>query len=219
MKTPLSPDELASIALSTLNHYESQAKSFWAGTKDHDVTQNYSALLERLPPNTKLRILDFGCGPGRDLLHFKSLGHEVTGLDGAAAFCKMAEELSGCPVLHQNFLKLQLPPHSFDGIFANASLFHVPRQELLRVLGELRSALVPEGILFSSNPRGDGIGISGGRYGNYMEWETYEEFLKQAGFTPLHHYYRPKDLPRHEQPWLAVVAQRGVNHLLLPKGA
>lgn len=195
----------------TLNHYETRAATFWEGTKDHDVSQNYAALLDALPQRKGLRILDFGCGPGRDLAYFKSMGHVPTGLDGTKSFCDMAAAYSGCPVLHQNFLKLNLPKHSFDGIFANATLFHTPGQELVRVLSELRKALVPGGILFSSNPRGDAEGWSGERYGTYFEFDNYQKILETAGFEVIHHYFRPAGLPREQQPWLAVVSQARLN--------
>jgi SAM-dependent methyltransferase len=208
MKKILTAEDLETITSTTLEHYESSAVEFWEGTKDHDVSQNYQALLEALPPTQGLRILDLGCGPGRDLLYFKSLGHKPTGLDGTPAFCEMARRLTGCEVLNQNFLKLQLEPSSFDGIFANASLFHVPRQELPRVLAELKNALVPEGILFSSNPRGNAEVWSGQRYGTYMEYDEYRELLVTAGLVPQKHYYRPPGKPRAEQPWLAVVSKK-----------
>lgn len=207
MKKTLSLGDLTDITSTTLDHYESLANEFWDGTKDHDVTENYTALLEVLPERDRLRILDFGCGPGRDLMYFKSLGHEPVGLDGSITFCKMARMNSGCTVLHQNFLELELPTAAFDGVFANASLFHIPSQEIVRVLQELRMALVPDGILFSSNPRGSSEGWSGDRYGTYMEWDEYRWILDQAGFEPLHHYYRPTGQPRVQQPWLAVVCK------------
>ena len=199
--------DLKEVATKTVGHYEANATRFWEGTKDHDVTQNYEALLGALPKKQGLRILDFGCGPGRDLLHFKSLGHFPTGLDGSSNFCSMARDYSGCPVLHQNFLQLDLPKQTFDGIFANASLFHIPRQELVRVLSELRICLVPQGVLFSSNPRGSSEGWMENRYGAFFEWEEYEEYLRKAGFEPLQHYYRPAGLPRSEQLSLASVSQ------------
>ena len=204
----LSPGKLDEITSRTLRHYEDGAEGFWAGTRDHDVTQNYAAFLGALPKRPGLRLLDLGCGPGRDLLHFKQLGHEPTGLDGSTAFCEMARTHSGCAVWQQNLLKLALPPGLFDGVFANASLFHVPQQELSRVLGELRDALVPEGVLFSSSPRGGGEGWSGDRYGTYLEWDAYRTHLEHAGFQPLLHYYRPDGLPRERQPWLAVVSRK-----------
>ncbi len=208
MKIKFSPEEIKSLTELTVQHYDSSAHSFWEGTKDHDVTQNYAAFLNALPARPGLKILDFGSGPGRDTLYFKSVGHFPTALDGSAAFCAMAMALSGCPVLNQNFVALDLPAETFDGIFANASLFHVPSQELPRVLKELRAALVPNGILFSSNPRGAEEGWSGNRFGNYMEIDVYEKILREAGFTLLLHYYRPDGLARPQQPWLAVVARR-----------
>ncbi len=206
MTTLLSPKDLETTSSSTLNHYEANAASFWEGTRNHDVTQNYEALLSALPDKKGLKILDFGCGPGRDLAYFKSLGHLPTGLDGSKAFCEMAKAHSGCPVLHQNFIHLDLPAASFDGIFANAALFHVPRQELPRVLKILANALFPTGVFFSSNPRGTGEALNGERYGHYLEFDEYEKFLHAAGLKVVQHYYRPKGLPRAEQPWLAVVA-------------
>lgn len=203
---PFDPNK---VSRDTLEHYERKAEDFWAGTKDHDVSQNYSALLEALPSRKNLVILDLGCGPGRDLLFFKNQGHHAVGLDGSPRFCEMARAYSGCEVLEQNFLALDLAPESFDGIFANASLFHVPAQELPRVLRELWAALKPNGVLFSSNPRGNEESWDGSRYGHFLEFESYRDYLQAAGFEILHHYYRPTGKPRLEQPWLAVVSRKG----------
>ena len=200
--------DLEEIEKFTIAHYEDNAESFRVGTKDHDVSQNVAALLGALPKDKTLDILDFGCGPGRDMCVFKSLGHRPVGLDGSKEFCKMAQQLSDCPTLNQQFLKLELKDNNYDGIFANASLFHVPSQELPRVLRELHSALRKDGILFSSNPRGNAEGWQGQRYGHYMEIEASETFLEQSGFRIIEHYYRPSGKPREQQPWLAIVSQR-----------
>jgi len=199
---------LDNIEKATLDHYEASAESFWQGTRDHDVSQNIEAFLDALPKDRALDILDLGCGPGRDLCTFKDSGHRPTGLDGSKTFCQMASQHSGCPVLHQQFLSLDLAKASFDGIFANASLFHVPGSELPRVLSQLHRALRPDGVLFSSNPRGSSEGWNGPRYGHYMELEITQAFLEQAGFKIMHHYYRPEGQPRELQPWLAIVSQR-----------
>tara|TARA_B100000579_G_C22646506_1_gene764016 strand:+ start:301 stop:939 length:639 start_codon:yes stop_codon:yes gene_type:complete len=200
--------DLEEIENLTIGHYENNAESFRIGTKDHDVSQNIAAFLGSFPKDKKLDILDFGCGPGRDLNVFKQMGHRPTGLDGSKEFCKMTQQLSEFPVLHQKFLHLELEDNSFDGIFANASLFHVPSLELSRVLRELHSALRKGGILFTSNPRGSTEGWQGQRYGNYMEFKESEIYLKQNGFKILDHYYRPSGKPRELQPWLAIVSQR-----------
>ena len=157
-------EDLALITAKTLEHYNERAAEFWEGTRDHDVKQNIEALLRHIRGAPPLRILDFGCGPGRDLAAFRALGHEPIGLEGSPPLAAMAREHSGCEVWEQDFLALKLPAGRFDGIFANASLFHVPRQELPRVLGELRAALKPDGVLFTSNPAGTTrrAGIAGG---------------------------------------------------------
>lgn len=216
MPDTLPDKQLADIEAITLGHYNDNAESFWQGTRDHDVSQNYQALLSRFPPARSLDILDLGCGPGRDLLYFKSLGHRPVGLDGSPAFCAMAREYTGCRVLNQQFLSLSLPRENFDGIFANASLFHVPGQELPRVLGELHATLRPGGVLFTSNPRGSNEGWSGQRYGNFMELEDSRAYLEGAGFIVLDYYYRPAGLPRAAQPWLAIVSQKAESAADLP---
>ncbi|MBL8381902.1 MAG: class I SAM-dependent methyltransferase [Burkholderiales bacterium] len=197
---------LREISARTLAHYEARAQEFRAGTADHDVTQNIAALLEAIEAPKPWRILDFGCGPGRDLKVFAALGHQAVGLDGSAEFAAMARQDSGCEVLLQDFLALDLPASSFDGVFANASLFHVPSAELPRVLGELHAALKPGGVLFASIPHGDNSeGWNRGRYGVYHDLVSWRRYLAGAGFTELHHYYRPAGLPREQQPWLASV--------------
>jgi len=210
--------ELEELSRRTLAHYDGSAESFWAGTRDHDVSQNYAAFLgaiERPPPHT---VLDFGCGPGRDLAYFHSLGHVAVGLDGSARFVEMARTLTGCEVLHQDFLKpsLALGTSRFDGIFANASLFHVPTSELARVLRAIHDALIPRGVLFSSNPRGnDSEGFSGERYGAFLTLESWRTHVVAAGFEEIEHYYRPEGKPRAEQPWLASVWRRSGDRIEL----
>ena len=199
--------DLTEVESRTLTHYDDNARAFFAGTIDHDVSQNYAEFLAPFRSGQRLDILDFGCGPGRDLKYFRELGHTAVGLDGSIEFCKMARQYSACEVLHQSFLNLSLPPRAFDGIFANASLFHVPGSQLPGVLNTLHDTLRSGGILFMSNPRGNSEGWYGERYGCYMEIDVIEQYLRTAGFAVLRHYYRPAGLPREQQPWLAVVSQ------------
>ena len=202
----LTLEELDLIAARTLGHYERGAQAFWEGTRDHDVSQNIAALLQHIEVPPPFELLDFGCGPGRDLKTFRELGHRATGVEGATQFAAMARAYSGCAVLQQNFLQLSLPAGRFDGVFANAALFHVPSQELPRVLLELHATLKPGGVLFSSNPRGDGHeGWSGERYSAFHDLQTWRDYLSDAGFVELSHYYRPSDLPPEQRPWLAGV--------------
>lgn len=202
----LVPPELQQITSTTLQHYNANAEPFREGTRDHDVTQNIAALLRHIDVEPPFSILDFGCGPGRDLKAFTALGHRAVGLDGAERFVAMARDDTHCEVWQQDFLQLDLPAERFDGIFANASLFHVPSQELPRVLRQLHATLRPGGVLFCSNPRGaNQEGWTHGRYGAFHDLEAWSRYMVDAGFSEIEHYYRPAGLPRDQQPWLASV--------------
>jgi len=193
----------------TLAYYNANSDAFWAGTRDHDVRQNIESLLSHIERPPPLTILDLGCGPGRDLRTLSEMGHVAIGLDGAETFVAMARAYSGCEVWLQNFRELDLPAARFDGVFANAALFHVPTSALPRVLGGLRASLRPRGVLFASNPHGhDEEGWNRGRYGAYHEPATWNRFVSDAGFVLLDEYYRPPGLPRAQQPWHATVWRR-----------
>jgi len=201
--------DLEKVTARTLEHYDQRAEEFWEGTRDHDVSQNIAALLQYIEGHPPFTILDFGCGPGRDLKTFAELGHVAVGLEGVTRFAEMARAYSGCDVWQQDFLKLDLPDNHFDGVFANAALFHVPSQELPRVLRELSATLKAGGLLFSSNPHGHNEeGWNRGRYGAYYDLETWRHHMSAAGFVELAHYYRPAGLPHEQQPWLASTWRR-----------
>lgn len=207
----MTPDRhnLRELVAQTLAHYNQRADEFWEGTRNHDVSQNIDALLRHIRAAPPFTILDFGCGPGRDLCAFVQRGHRAIGLEGAPALAQMARIHSGCEVWQQDFLGLELPAARFDGVFANASLFHVPRQELPRVMQQLFATLKPDGVLFASNPRGNNEElINGQRYGAYYDLDAWRSYVMAAGFTELEHYYRPPGLPREQQAWLASVWRR-----------
>ena len=168
---------------------------------------------------------------GRDLLELTRRGHRAVGVEGSAQFVALAKG-KGCQVLQQDFVDLTLPANGFDAVFANAALFHVPREALPTVLAEISKALRADGIFFCSNAHGfgeDKEGWTGGRtqntkscectrpwcaclceqsYGAGVCWlseETWVEQCKQAGFELLDLYYRPPGKPRDQQPFLATV--------------
>jgi len=198
--------QLRRISEITIGHYDGSAEDYWDGTRDHDVSQNYEALLEAIEGEPPYAILDLGCGPGRDLRYFRSLGHDATGLDGSKEFVAMARSYSGCEVLRQDFLEMELPESHFDGVFANASLFHVPSQELPKVLLDLFTCLKSRGVLFCSNPRGENEeGLNGNRFSCFLDLDTWRDYVTAAGFFEVQCYFRPPGLPCHKQPWLATV--------------
>ena len=208
----MSASDWETITARTLADYNQSAEGFRDGTRDHDVSQNIDALLRHIEAESPFTILDFGCGPGRDLKTFVARGHVPIGLEGAERFVEMARVDAGCEVWQQDFLGLDLPDARFDGVFANASLFHVPSEQLPRVLRQLHETLKPGGVLFSSNPRGENEeGWTRGRYGRYHDLAAWRGWMTNAGFIELEHYYRPAGLPRPQQPWLASVWRRSAS--------
>jgi SAM-dependent methyltransferase len=207
MSTPLNYlDKSRLISQKNIAHYDQNAVSYDEGTQGHDVSQNINALLRAIKTEPPFTILDFGCGPGRDLQTFTKLGHIATGLEGSQQAAQIARTKSGCNVLVQDFFNLDLPEGYFDGIFANASLFHIPNNILPKVLGNLWACLKPNGILFSSNPRGNNEeSWYGDRFGSYHDLEGWRTFMTNANFTEVEHYYRPSGLPFEQQHWLASV--------------
>lgn len=207
MSTPLNHlDKSRLISQKNIAHYDQNAISYDEGTQGHDVSQNINALLRAIKTEPPFTILDFGCGPGRDLQTFTKLGHIATGLEGSQQAAQIARTKSGCDVLVQDFFNLDLPESYFDGIFANASLFHIPNNILPKVLGNLWACLKPNGILFSSNPRGNNEeSWYGDRFGSYHDLEGWRSFMTNANFTEVEHYYRSSGLPFEQQHWLASV--------------
>src|SRR5215208_6256604 len=107
IRSPYSPEQVRRFGETTIAYYDRFAREFWHGTRHHDVSQNYAAFLEAIEGDPPYSILDLGCGPGRDLSHFRSLGHKAVGLDGSQQFVAMARAHSGCEVLHQDLLALR----------------------------------------------------------------------------------------------------------------
>jgi SAM-dependent methyltransferase len=198
-----SRDNPEQIAERTVQHYDMLANSYDElfgikdYTKDYDVTENIKAFLGHINGDGPFKILDLGCGRGRALKTFTELGHDPTGLDGAQNFVKMAREHSRCEVLHQNLLALKLLPHHFDGVFANASLYHVPTRALLQVLLQLHATLKPGSVLFSLNPVGTGYEgwFDEQRYGVLHHPDVWRSYMKNAGFAELRCFFRPREEP------------------------
>ena len=194
------------ISASTIGQYRSMATPYRDGTWNHDVSQNIQTLLAAIAGVPPYRILDLGCGPGRDLVAFRDLGHVVVGLDGCPEFVDMARAVSGCEVWQQDMLAMTLPPASFDGVFANAVLFHAPSRALPGILDRLQATLKPGGVLLASNPRGqDEEGFVDGRYACFYSLKTWCRLVSGSGFALVHHYFRPPGKPRRQQPWLATL--------------
>ncbi|MCH5345008.1 MAG: class I SAM-dependent methyltransferase [Acetatifactor sp.] len=166
----------------TISYYEEHAAEFCKSTLDADMSFCRNKFLKYLNPQS--RILDAGCGSGRDSKVFADLGYYVTAMDASPKICEEAGKVLGQKVLCQSFEELDMEK-MFDGIWACASLLHVSKEKIPNVLHKLKRALKDEGILYASFKYGDGEAIRQGRYfSNHDEW-TLKKLMQDAGFEIL----------------------------------
>lgn len=159
----------------TLEYYNQTAQAYAADTLNADVSKLYEFFLSRLPAHAT--ILDLGCGPGRDSLHFLREGYRVQSIDGSPEFCKLASQLTGQPVLCRTFEDIDFT-EEFDGIWACASILHVPSTRLPLVLENLSRALKKGGYFYASFKYGTFGGDRNGRYFTDMTEETFGKLIE-----------------------------------------
>jgi len=207
--------ELRECSRATIADYAAVAEGYARGNASHDVSQNVEAFLSNLKSRGEaLDVLDLCCAGGRDLITFVGRGHRAVGVDGVAEFCEMSRKASGCEVMQQDLQDLSLGTEAFDGIYANACLFHCPSASLPEMLRRIVQALRPGGVLFVSNAHGFGEDREGWTDGrtpttrSYVCWlseETWKKHCQDASLELLDLYYRPPGRPRSQQPFLATV--------------
>lgn len=168
------------------NYYNEKAKEFFEGTAYVDMSRQYKDFLANLPEGGF--ILDAGCGSGRDSLFFKKLGYQVVAMDGSIEMCKLASEYIGQEVVFSRFQEVDVKKltdgqHLFDGIWASASLLHVPSSEIEGVLSKLKDALKQDGIFYASFKYGDFEGERNGRYFHDLKEDTAKALFTEIGFA------------------------------------
>lgn len=164
----------------TINYYNENAKKFIDGTVSVDFRSIQDTFLELLPENAK--ILDFGCGSGRDTKYFLEHGCRVVAMDGSLELCKVASEYTGITVKHMLFQELN-EKERYDGIWACASILHVKSEELPEIIRKMSLATIANGIIYLSFKYGDFEGERNGRYFTDMTEESMAELL--VGFPEL----------------------------------
>lgn len=191
----------------TLSYYEANAQRFFEDTCNIDMSSLYEPFLSLLPPGS--HILDAGCGSGRDSLAFLERGYEVTAFDASEAMVEFASRHIGRPVLHMSFDQVQFQA-SFDGIWASASLLHVPRCAMSEVLCRLSRSLQARGVMYVSLKYGADERIVEGRLFNDYNEESLRSLLRTCPELKLVELWRTADFRpnRTDDIWLNVLLQR-----------
>lgn len=188
------------------NYYNKNANEFFEATVDADMTDNYKPFLSCMPQGGK--ILDAGCGSGRDSHAFLAKGYDVTAMDGSIEMCRLAGEYIGQEVVHMQFQEIDFAP-IFDGIWACASLLHVPSLELERVLGKLLKGLKEEGVLYASFKYGDFEGERNGRYFCDLDETKAKEVFTRVGYK-VTNMWMTGDVRegRGDEKWINILAKK-----------
>lgn len=193
----------------TIQYYEEHAEEFTANTLGADMTSIRSRFLAYLP--TECRILDFGCGTGRDSKAFLDLGYDVAAIDGSEALCQIARSLTGLPVQCLDFRNYSPEEGEvYEGIWACASLLHLQKTELLPVMKVLSQALRPGGAFYVSFKYGTFEGKRNGRHFTDFTLEEFREFIKSIPELSVAEYWVTGDVRpgRGDERWLNIVLQR-----------
>ncbi|MBM1170349.1 class I SAM-dependent methyltransferase [Microvirga arabica] len=191
----------------SVEFYNLNAGSFFALTVAADMSEAQNRFLCHVPKAG--RILDAGCGSGRDAKAFVERGYEVEAFDASAEMVRMSSEHSGLPVRQMTFEQVDWDNH-FDGIWASASLLHVPRSDLSRIIAKLRRALKPEGILYLSFKYGMDDREKDGRRFTDMNEEALQTELRRAGDLNLIEIWTSEDVRpgRTGERWLSALSRR-----------
>ena len=192
---------------STLDYYNSKAKDFVSGTVDVAFTEMQDTFLEYLPAGGK--ILDFGCGSGRDTKYFLSKGYDVDAIDGSEELCKITSEYTGIQVKQMLFDELD-EVELYDGVWACASILHVAKKQLPDIIKKIAIATKKSGVLYTSFKYGDFEGVRNGRFFTYLTEESFGELLRTVPELEIEKLWISADVreERGEERWLNIVLRK-----------
>lgn len=191
----------------TINYYNQNASDFVSGTVNVDFTATQNKFLNQLPENA--RILDFGCGSGRDTRYFLEQGYQVDAIDGSEELCRLASQYTGIPVKHMYFQELDVED-TYDGIWACSSILHLSKEELLPVMKKMVVALKRNGIIYTSFKCSEFEGERNGRYFTDFTMETFREFVAPIEELSITEFWITGDVRpgRGEEKWLNIILQK-----------
>lgn len=195
----------------TLEYYDQNAAEYVSSTLPADMTDIRRRFMGWLPPGRLGGgvVLDFGCGSGRDTKVFLEAGHHVDAIDGSAELCALASAYTGIKVRHMLFSEFD-KQNWYDGIWANASLLHLPKKELAEVAVKLEKALIQGGILFASFKYGDFEGMRDGRYYTDFTEKTLRAFWEKETTMVIEDIWVTEDyMPeKREVQWVNMLARK-----------
>ena len=190
----------------TLAYYQANADMFVADTQNVDMAPLYQRFLDRLPDGA--HILDAGCGSGRDARTFATKGFRVTAFDASEALVIRARDLTGLPIELRSFNDVS-EKHTYDGIWACASLLHLPERQLKDALQRLWGALKPGGCFYLSFKYGDSEREHAGRHFTDATEIRLEHWLESIPEVESKEFWITEDRrPGRNEPWLNALVQR-----------
>ena len=194
----------------TLAYYRENAQSFIDSTVQIDFTSVQDRFIALLPKDA--RVLDFGCGAGRDTAYFISRGIIVDAVDGSEEMVAAARELTGTDVRQMLFTELDC--HDlYDGIWACSSILHCPVDELREVFLRMIDALINGGILYTSFKYGTFEGERNGRYFTNMTEDKFNEFIKGYPMLSVEDLWITGDVRpgRGDEKWLNLIMRKAAS--------
>ena len=191
----------------TLKYYNENAQSFASGTVSVKFTEVQDKFLEKLNPDAY--ILDFGCGAGRDTKYFLSRGYQIDAIDGSEQLCRIASKYTGIKVRQMLFQELD-EKEKYDGIWACASILHLPKKQLREVLENMYAALKSEGWIYTSFKHGKFEGERNGRYFTDFTIDTFADFVQEIHNLQIEEHWITGDVRpgRGEEKWLNLLLQK-----------
>jgi SAM-dependent methyltransferase len=202
-------DESGAYDPATLNFY-ALAAPVYTSSGPNDSSRYLDAFLRALPPGC--RILELGCGGGRDSQEILARGFQLDATDGVPEIARKAEKRTGHPVRVMRFDELDAVDEYF-GVWAHASLLHVPRPNLSNVLSLILRALKPGGIHFANYKAGGEEGRDArGRYFNYMNADELRRTYDSSGVWNVAEifHYLGSGYEGCQIPWAAITARKPV---------
>lgn len=193
----------------TLDYYNSKAKDFISGTVDVAFTEIQDIFLEYIPVGG--RILDFGCGSGRDTKYFTSKGYDVDAIDGSEELCKIASEYTGIQVKQMLFEELD-EVELYDGVWACASILHVEKKQLPDIIKKMAIATKKGAVVYTSFKYGEFEGVRNGRFFTYLTEESFGELLRNVPELVIEKLWISADVrvERGEERWLNIMLRKCV---------